>query len=87
MAIMKIFLIVLLSVLPFINGNEYDLRNAKLSKPSNGIGDYGMRTLIRIPNPHHPNNPSRDFELRCFGVNIANDLKLCMTKMTATATQ
>ena len=77
---MKIVLIVLLFVLPFTDGNKYyDLRNAKLSRPSNEIGDYSMRTLIRIPNPQHPNNRSADFELRCFGVHIANDLKRCMT--------
>ena len=70
MAMMKIILIVLLSVLPIILGNEFDLCNATLS---NETGDYRMRTLTKIPNPKHPNNRSLDFELRCFGVDTAND--------------
>ena len=77
---MKIVLIILLSVLPFILGNEFNLCNAKLS---NATGDYRMRTLTKIPNPQHPKNRSSDFELRCFGVNMANNATRCMTKIKA----
>ena len=70
MAMMKIIVIFLLSVLPFILGNETDLSNARLGVPKSETWGmtytYWMRELTRMPGPVQ--------EMRCFDVQEAQHL-------------
>ena len=76
MAMMKIIVIFLLSVLPFILGNEINLSNARLGVPKSETWGmtytYWMRELTSMPSPLQ--------EMRCFDVQQTDKIKKIVTK-------
>ena len=82
---MKIIVIFLLSVLPFILGSTINLCNAKLGDSKSetwGTTTCSMRELTSIPH----GNQGETMEMRCFGVGLTNDIKRIVQKFNPSRT-